>query len=326
MCRLFGLSAGRHRTRATVWLLDVPDSLRRQSRANPDGTGLGTFAVDGTPVVERQPLAAHEDAAFAREARRRESTTFVAHVRRATTGGISKENTQPFTLDGRIFAHNGVVEGLPDLERHLGGEMRRVRGETDSERVFALVTAEIARAEGDVGAGITSATAWIAEHLPVFALNLLLSTPTGLWALRYPDTHELWLLDRRETHAPLHHRSVVGTEVHSTDLAQLPSVVVASERMDGDSGWRLLPPGALVHVTESLGIEEHLVLDHPPRHRLTLGDLDPAVAASQRLSRSDAMDADGGATTRHPAPRAGGAYSPVATRRGSTSRPTSTGP
>lgn len=289
MCRLFGLSAGSHRASATVWLLHAPDSLRRQSHANPDGTGLGTFDADGSPVVERQPLAAYEDAAFAREARRRESTTFVAHVRRATTGGISEENTQPFTLDGRIFAHNGVIEGLPDLERHLGADLRRVRGETDSERVFALITAEITRAGGDVGAGITSATAWIADRLPVFALNILLSTPTDLWALRYPDTHELWLLDRRDADGPLHHRSAAGTAVHSADLAQIPSIVVASEPMDGVDGWRLLPSGVLVHVTGALDIEERLVLAHPPRHLLTLADLAPAVAASQRLSRSGAI-------------------------------------
>jgi len=32
MCRLFGLTAGTNRVKATFWLLDAPDSLETQSR------------------------------------------------------------------------------------------------------------------------------------------------------------------------------------------------------------------------------------------------------------------------------------------------------
>jgi len=37
-----------------------------------------------------------------------------------------------------------------------------------------------------VTAGLTTAVSWIGARLPVYALNLVLITPTGLWALRYP--------------------------------------------------------------------------------------------------------------------------------------------
>ncbi len=43
MCRLFGMSAGARRARATFWLLGAPDSLEAQSHREPDGTGLGWF-------------------------------------------------------------------------------------------------------------------------------------------------------------------------------------------------------------------------------------------------------------------------------------------
>jgi len=43
MCRLFGMTGGRERVRATFWLLEAPDSLARQSRHNPDGTGVGYY-------------------------------------------------------------------------------------------------------------------------------------------------------------------------------------------------------------------------------------------------------------------------------------------
>ncbi len=42
MCRLFGLTAGAVRVRATFWLLDAPDSLRVQSHRNVDGAASGT--------------------------------------------------------------------------------------------------------------------------------------------------------------------------------------------------------------------------------------------------------------------------------------------
>ncbi len=43
VCRLFGMSAGARRARATFWLLGAPDSLEAQSHREPDGTGLGWF-------------------------------------------------------------------------------------------------------------------------------------------------------------------------------------------------------------------------------------------------------------------------------------------
>src|SRR5689334_3380860 len=101
------VSAAPRRVRATFWLLDASDSLTQQSRHEPDGTGLGTFTEDGTPRVDKQPLAAYQDAEFAREARERESATFIAHVRYASTGGLSTANTHPFVQRGRLFAHNG---------------------------------------------------------------------------------------------------------------------------------------------------------------------------------------------------------------------------
>ena len=46
-------------------------------------------------------------------------STFVAHVRYASTGAHTLENTHPFLQDGRLFAHNGMVQGLDGLDRRL---------------------------------------------------------------------------------------------------------------------------------------------------------------------------------------------------------------
>jgi predicted glutamine amidotransferase len=286
MCRLFGMSGGDRRMRATFWLLEAPDSLAEQSRREPDGTGVGWFDADGRPQVAKQPLAAYEDEAFAREARELESTTFVAHVRYATTGAIEARNTHPFEQRGRLFAHNGVIHDLDRLDRELGDDRALVQGDTDSERLFALVTRETDRRGGDVGAGIVAAARWVTAELPLYAINLVLATVDGLWALRYPEVHELWILERAAggPHGSRHldAASAAGSvRVRSAPLAWQPSVIVASEPMDEDPGWRALESGELVHVGPTLKVDSTIALDGPPAHPLTLDDLEPRAAAAQ---------------------------------------------
>jgi predicted glutamine amidotransferase len=287
MCRLFGLSSAPRRTRATFWLLDAPDSLSDQSRRDPDGTGLGYFDADGSPQVSKAPIAAYEDRCFAEEARQVASTTFLAHIRFASTGGLLPRNTHPFSQDGRLFAHNGVIEDLAALDAELGPSLSAVHGDTDSERFFALITREIRAQGGDVAGGIAQAARWVAEHLPVFSLNLVLTTADGLWALRYPDTHSLYVLERRRGgHHGDRHLDHAGTgghvRVHSGDLATAPAVVVASERMDDNPAWRPLEPGELLHAGPDLRVTRTIALPHTPRHRLGLQDLRPEAAESQR--------------------------------------------
>lgn len=289
MCRLFGMSGGPRAVRSTFWLLEAPDSLAAQSRREPDGTGLGTFDADGHPVVSKQPIAAYRDQAFAREARERTSHTFVAHVRYASTGGLTAENTHPFEQRDRLFAHNGVIGDLSRLDAELGKARTLVHGDTDSERFFALITREIERT-GDVGSGITAAAKWVSEQLPVFALNCVLITASELWALRYPGTHELHVLERAAGgpggSRHLDHASAHGSvRVRSGDLASAPAVIVATEPMDEDPGWRALEPGQLLHVGRDLNLNVRTALSNPPAHALTLQDLDPRAAASQTAEK-----------------------------------------
>jgi predicted glutamine amidotransferase len=283
MCRLFAMSAGDRRARATFWLTGAPDSLTAQSHREPDGTGLGWFDEHGTAQLRKQPIAAYEDRQFAREAREVSSSTFVAHIRFASTGALQVRNTHPFEQDGRLFAHNGVIEELPKLDSHLGQARELVGGDTDSERLFALITKEIAAHGADVGAGITTACEWVSANLPLLAINLVLATEHELWALRYPEIHELYVLER-EPGAALEHTSNFGSRVHSEHGVTQPLVVIASERMDDDPGWRALEPGELVHVERSLRLSSHMILPHPPARALTLSDLGEHARASQAPS------------------------------------------
>jgi predicted glutamine amidotransferase len=286
MCRLFGLHAGTDVCAATFWLLDAPDSLCEQSRRNPDGTGLGVFDEHGHPELRKQPMAAWEDAAFATEAHEMTGTTFLAHVRYATTGSLDVRNTHPFLQDGRIFAHNGVVEGLDVLHERLRevGTDDLVLGDTDSERVFALITASIRGHDGDVTAGLLDAVKWLADNVPVHAVNLLLSTATDMWALRYPEPNELYVLDRRAgASASDFHLRTNRIRARSEHLRARSSVVFATKRMNDDPRWRLLDPGELVHVDSALRITRNLAFPDPPRHLLRSQDLSSSAQQAQHM-------------------------------------------
>ena len=112
----------------------------------------------------------------------------------------------------------------------------------------------------------------------------MLSTATDLWALRYPETHELYLLPRPSGGSArgrdLDARSA-RINVQSAHLQSRPSLLVASEPMDDDPRWRLLDSGELVHVLPDLGIETSRPFPAQPRRRLTLAQLDPVAASSQ---------------------------------------------
>jgi glutamine amidotransferase len=224
-------------------------------------------------VLDKQPEPAFSDEQFVREAREAKSATFIAHVRWATAGGRTVQNTHPFAMQGRIMAHNGGIGELPRLEEQLGSYASLVLGDTDSERYFALITKETDARGGDVGAGITAAASWIAERLPVSALNTIAATPGELWALRYPGQHALHVLDRPAGAGPgepgLHVRSATSS-VHVPRLDRTASVVIASEQLDGENGWRMLAPGELVHVRPDLSVHFQLAIPQPPAHLVSL--------------------------------------------------------
>ena len=283
MCRLFGLTAGPARVHATFWLLDAPDSLEAQSLRNVDGSGIGFFDPAGAPVLDKQPEPAYEDEEFIHEARQAESATFVAHVRLATAGARTVPNTHPFAMRGRIMAHNGGFGELARLGEQLGSYAGLVLGDTDSEPFFALITQQADAHGGDVGAGIAAAARWIAAHLPVTSLNTIVATAAELWALRYPGQHALHVIERPAgpgqaagERPGLHVRSATSS-VHVPALDSAASVVVASERLDGESGWRMLQPGELLHVRPDLSVESAVVLPDPPARLVPLGRDNPNI-------------------------------------------------
>jgi glutamine amidotransferase len=76
--------------------------------------------------------------------------------------------------------------------------------------------------------------------------------------------------------AGLHLRSATSS-VRAPGLRDVPTVVVASEELDGESGWRMLAAGELIHVRPDLTIESDVVLPDPPARLIPLTGRNPNI-------------------------------------------------
>jgi predicted glutamine amidotransferase len=275
MCRLFALHAGDRDVAADFWLLDAPDSIARQSEVNADGYGLAALTARRGMIVMRNPVEAAGDNAYQQVAQRLVAAEMIVHLRYADTGGTSLVNTHPFTQDGRAFAHNGVVGDLERIEERLGSNRAMVMGETDSERLFALITLAIRDAGGDVRAGITAAVREVAQEYELYSLNFVLGELGHIWAFRYPENNPLLIFQRQaggsSGGAELDHTDSTGNlRLRSDDAAHTPLVVIASEQISDEPGWEEIASGELVHVGPDLQVDRETIVSGPPRHPMVL--------------------------------------------------------
>ena len=188
--------------------LAADNALRSQSQEHPDGWGLAWY-TNGAPQVVRSLSAAHADEEFARVTRQIRSATIVAHVRKASIGGISIENTHPFQHGRWIFVHNGTVPewdtARPLLEEQVDPSLRSLlRGETDSERCFALFLSKLARKCDPEAAPFEHAAAALRETVAAVR-DASEPSPEGKAATTFLLTDgRLLLACRRGRSRPLH--------------------------------------------------------------------------------------------------------------------------
>lgn len=256
MCRLLGV-VGNREVDVVFSFVGARRSFVEQSRSNPDGWGIGWFE-GGVPRVFKESLPLYlSDMEVVRSVR---SRVIVAHVRFATHGGRSLENTHPFVYGGYLFAHNGVVDrsGLLELlePRYRG----LLRGETDSEALFYYIVQTIEDV-GDVVGGIVEAVRSLVERGVWFtSLNSLLATSDALYVLRYarsdPSYYTLYVL-RRPSGTDL---EVLSRETRMLVISKLRSgeeaVIVASEEMT-EEDWRPIRNKSLLVIDRDLEIKQY---------------------------------------------------------------------
>jgi len=234
MCRVFGCVAAepvsiRHE------LLDAQNPLIRQSEEHDSGWGMAVYErADGAePRLVRFPEAAHSDDDFL-AATELSGRIFNVHVRRATMGALSLENTHPFCLGSYTLGHNGTIVRYPRL---LEPDMRRPEGDTDSEHLFNLLTHDFDA--GDPVASLRHTLTRAVDCSPFSGLNILFSDGERLFAYRLGLFELHW-------------------------LARPGQLLVASEEVTDEPGWHSVQQDVLLTLDPN-------DLEEPHAERL-LGD------------------------------------------------------
>lgn len=216
MCRVFGCVAAepasiRHE------LVEAENPLIRQSEEHDSGWGMAVYerAEGRDPELVRFPTAAYGDDEFL-DVTSKKGRIFNVHVRRATMGGLSLENTHPFCLGSHSLGHNGTIVRFPRLldDPHV----ERPKGDTDSEAFFNFLMA--CYDGSDPVGSLRRAVATTVERSSMSGLNFLFSDGDRLYAYR------LGLFDLHWLHRP-------------------GQLLVASERVTGER-WHTVQQDVLL--------------------------------------------------------------------------------
>jgi glutamine amidotransferase len=263
MCRIVAY-LGRDQIPLSSLVLEPEHSLLVQSYApkemmsgvvNADGFGAGWYApeVDDEPAVYLSNAPIWADRSFASIAPKVRSATVLAAVRSATPGLPAEESgVPPFASGPYLFAHNGAIENFrsvamrPLRDALSDASYSELLGVTDSETIFALLLDRLRDAKAKPGDASSLAEATdetlrsvseLCKKLGVYA-SLNLGTTDGKVAVfaRYSTEglgNSLYFMEDGE--------------------AFPAAVVIASERLDGDAGWRQVPDRHLL-VASSGGV------------------------------------------------------------------------
>lgn len=240
----------------------------RREPLNGDGFGVGWFAADGSPDPARfrsiQP--AWNDSNLVELARVCRSHCILAHVRAASAGSaVSQANCHPFTARQFAFMHNGDVAGFARLKRMMAarlsdGSYSQIQGTTDSEHLFALFCDHYSEHPDDgatenmaiaLAATINDVVSLTAQHMPTQDSFLNLAVTDGVRAVvsRYATGRESpTLYTMRGSQCVCESRQC--RMIKSGE--DMSSVIIASEPLNQDPGWEVVP-------------HNHLLIVHPDR-------------------------------------------------------------
>jgi glutamine amidotransferase len=206
----------------------APRDMRASATINADGFGVGWHTDSGEVLRYRRDSPIWTDTFLPELARTTRSAAIVAAVRAASHGmPLVETASAPFAGDGWLFSLNGRITGWPGSVAELAKrlpitDLLTMDAPVDSALLWALVRHRLQTGTGP-GEALAETVAEVIAAAPGSRLNLLLASATTIAATTV--THALSV------------RSGGG------------SVLVSSEPLDEDPGWRDLPDGVLVVAT-----------------------------------------------------------------------------
>ncbi len=146
MCRIFGFKSILQ-SKVHSSLIQADNAIATQSLKHPDGWGVSYYLMD-TPHVIKSSKSAIDDSLFSKVSGVVSSQTVLAHIRKATQGGISSLNAHPFQYGKWTFAHNGNIKDFLSHKDQVIAEIKPeysqfILGETDSEILFFYLMSKL---------------------------------------------------------------------------------------------------------------------------------------------------------------------------------------
>ena len=199
---------------------------------NPDGWGFAWWE-GGVFHLAKEPLPAHRSALFEELSAKTRSNLIVAHVRKAKFPPVNAlKNTHPFlrTCCSKVwvFAHNGLVPDIVEMEQANGKAVCWPIGETDSEYAFCHLLSHLAQNSND-GAPVANAPVSFTS----LAMVSELVASHGKFNFLMSDGEHLIAYG----HDRLHYLERSG--------APADSAMIATEPLPGNEGWVSFEPGEL---------------------------------------------------------------------------------
>jgi predicted glutamine amidotransferase len=107
--------------------------------------GIGFYQGDEI-LHKKQPTPDGEPVDWTAVAQNVKTDCAIAHVRQATVGGFSVDNTHPFRFRQWMFAHVGTIARFDEVHAKLRADLpdflrRNIRGSSDSELFFHVILA-----------------------------------------------------------------------------------------------------------------------------------------------------------------------------------------
>lgn len=255
-------------------------SKERHEPLNGDGFGVAWYAPEETdqPAIFKDISPAWNNQNLASLASVVRSPCILAHVRAATPGlPVSQLNCHPFGWSSFAFAHNGEVGGFNAIRRSLQAGLSDdafdlLRGSTDSEHLFALFAtcyashSGVSKLESMASALLwTIATVEAARALHHIVapsqLNLVLTDGELAVVTRYSSRSE----DKPNSlylHVGSDYECVDGVCRMRDRSTSGTTVLVASEPLIRDAGWRGVRANTMLLIGGATVVEERPIAFH----------------------------------------------------------------
>lgn len=216
-----------------------------------DGWGIAAYDPHGRIVAhEKEPRSAADNPAFAVVVEKIaivKPMLFVAHLRKASVGGVTPENTQPHVYENFLFCHNGTVKDFESLPLEKAYTKLR-KGASDSEWLFYYLVQEIRKNTTSLEMAVKNFIEKI-RLLKYTACNALFSDGKILYAIREVNEKNERVIEGNL--CDFYYTLFLGK------IANQKAKIICSQRLDLEGiTWSEIPNHAMAVVDLQTGREK----------------------------------------------------------------------